>query len=198
MTAARRNCCDGPAPWSGSAPSGRSTISPPKTAPPRSSRARTIGVRNANPRPGTLSGSRWRRDRLSSSPATPSTEAAPTAPRLALTVQYCMPWLRQIENMVLAVQPDAARGYSKRIQQMLGYDVVNPGFMGYVDGMHPARLLEDGYVGRKDRGLEMTVPERPRQETRPMPRWRGSRHRTHRLSDCPFSPLNGLSSLGSL
>lgn len=81
-----------------------------------------------------------------------------------------MPWLRQIENMVLAVQPDAARGYSKRIQQMLGYDVVNPGFMGYVDGMHPARLLEDGYVGRKDRGLEMTVPERPRQETRPMPR----------------------------
>ena len=80
------------------------------------------------------------------------------APRLALTVQYCMPWLRQIEQMVLAVPPEHARRYSPRVRAMLGYDVLNPGFMGYVDGMHPARLLEDNYVGRRARGVDTEVP----------------------------------------
>jgi len=41
--------------------------------------------------------------------------------RLAVTPQYCMPWLRQIENMVLAVPPEIAARYSKRIQGLLGY-----------------------------------------------------------------------------
>ena len=81
-----------------------------------------------------------------------------TTPRLALTVQYCMPWLRQIENMVLAVPPERARQYSTRIQEMLGYGIVAPGFMGYVDGMHPARLLHDEYIGRKRQGIETKVP----------------------------------------
>ncbi len=65
-----------------------------------------------------------------------------TTTRLAITPQYCAPWLRQIENMVLAVPPTQARRYSKRIQGLLGYSVVEPGFMGYVDGLHPRRLLE--------------------------------------------------------
>ncbi len=78
--------------------------------------------------------------------------------RLALTVQYCMPWLRQIENMSLAVPPQAARQYSKRVQELLGYGIVSPGFMGYVDGMHPARLLDDDYVGLKRQGLATNVP----------------------------------------
>ena len=79
------------------------------------------------------------------------------AARRALTVQYCMPWLRQIENMSLAVPPSAARQYSKRVQEMLGYGIVSPGFMGYVDGKHPARLLEDDYVGRKRQGVQTYV-----------------------------------------
>ena len=78
--------------------------------------------------------------------------------RLALTVQYCMPWLRQIENMSLAVPAAAAKQYSKRVQEMLGYGIVSPGFMGYVDGKHPARLLGDDYVGRKRQGVETHVP----------------------------------------
>lgn len=77
--------------------------------------------------------------------------------RLATTIQYCMPWMRQIENMVLAIPPDIARAYSSRIQSLLGYDIVPPGFMGYVDGVHPKRLLDDAYVGRQRRG-EMTEP----------------------------------------
>ncbi len=69
-----------------------------------------------------------------------------------------MPWLRQIEQMVLAVPPEAARQYSPRIRELLGYGIVSPGFMGYVDGMHPARVLDPDYVGRRRRGVETEVP----------------------------------------
>ncbi|MEM7221278.1 MAG: phytanoyl-CoA dioxygenase family protein [Pseudomonadota bacterium] len=71
--------------------------------------------------------------------------------RLAITPQYCMPWLRQIENMVLAVPPELAARYSATIQGMLGYSVIDPGFTGYVDGMHPRRLINPAYRGRKRR-----------------------------------------------
>jgi hypothetical protein len=45
--------------------------------------------------------------------------------------------------MILAVGPKAA-DYSERIQGMIGYSI-HPPFMGYVDGMHPLRCLDDGY-----------------------------------------------------
>jgi ectoine hydroxylase-related dioxygenase (phytanoyl-CoA dioxygenase family) len=61
--------------------------------------------------------------------------------RLAVTPQYCMPWLRQIENMVLAVPPSMAQQYSDRVRELLGYSIVEPGFMGYVDGRHPRVLI---------------------------------------------------------
>lgn len=76
-----------------------------------------------------------------------------TAARLAITPQYCMPFLRQIEHMVLAVPPDIARRYSDRIQELLGYNIIDPGFMGYVDGRHPKRLIDGGYRGRKHHGV---------------------------------------------
>jgi len=62
--------------------------------------------------------------------------------RLAVTPQYCQPWLRQIENMVLAVPPETAEKYSVRVQELLGYSVVRPGFMGYVDGRDPRKLID--------------------------------------------------------
>jgi ectoine hydroxylase-related dioxygenase (phytanoyl-CoA dioxygenase family) len=74
-----------------------------------------------------------------------------TSTRLGITPQYCAPGLRQIENMVLAVPPETAARYSDRIQSMLGYNVIDPGFMGYVDGQHPKKLIDPGYVGRKHR-----------------------------------------------
>ena len=74
--------------------------------------------------------------------------------RLAITPQYCMPGLRQIENMALAVPPSVAGQYSPRIQEMLGYATIDPGFMGYVDGVHPKRLIDPDYQGRRARGLE--------------------------------------------
>ena len=77
-----------------------------------------------------------------------------TGTRLAVTPQYCMPWLRQIENMVLAVPPETAAQYSPRIQAMLGYSVTDPGFMGYVNGVHPKRLINSHYQGRRARGMK--------------------------------------------
>lgn len=66
------------------------------------------------------------------------------APRLAVTPQYCEPWLRQIENQVLAVPREMAARYSPRVQEMLGYSI-HPPFMGYVDGMHPRRLVDPSH-----------------------------------------------------
>jgi ectoine hydroxylase-related dioxygenase (phytanoyl-CoA dioxygenase family) len=66
--------------------------------------------------------------------------------RLGITPQYCEPWIRQIENMALAVPPVLARNHSERVQELLGYDVFEPTFIGYVDGMHPKRLLGPEYV----------------------------------------------------
>lgn len=64
------------------------------------------------------------------------------ATRLGVTIQYCQPWLRQIENMVLAVPPEIASRYSARIHQLLGYGLMDNTFMGYVDGRNPRKLVE--------------------------------------------------------
>lgn len=64
-----------------------------------------------------------------------------SAPRLAISHQYCEPWARQQENFVLAVPPAVARTLSPRVQAMLGYSI-HPPFMGHVGGVHPARLLD--------------------------------------------------------
>jgi len=62
--------------------------------------------------------------------------------RLGVTPQYCQPWLRQIENMALAVPPQLARNLSPRVQELLGYSIAEPSFMGYVNGLHPKRLID--------------------------------------------------------
>jgi ectoine hydroxylase-related dioxygenase (phytanoyl-CoA dioxygenase family) len=60
--------------------------------------------------------------------------------RLGITPQYCQPWIRQIENMSLAVPPSKASTFSARVQALLGYSI-HPPFIGYVDGRDPRRLL---------------------------------------------------------
>jgi ectoine hydroxylase-related dioxygenase (phytanoyl-CoA dioxygenase family) len=79
--------------------------------------------------------------------------------RLAITPQYCEPWIRQIENLTLAVPPDVARGYSERIQELLGYDIFEPTFIGYVDGMHPKRLIDPDYAARRKGAMKLTLLE---------------------------------------
>jgi ectoine hydroxylase-related dioxygenase (phytanoyl-CoA dioxygenase family) len=60
-------------------------------------------------------------------------------PRLIITPQYCAGWLRQLENMCLAVPPDVAENLPERARELIGYSI-HPPFMGYVDGVHPKRL----------------------------------------------------------
>jgi ectoine hydroxylase-related dioxygenase (phytanoyl-CoA dioxygenase family) len=63
-------------------------------------------------------------------------------PRLALSTQYCEPWARQQENFTLAVPFEVARGFSERVQALLGYSI-HPPFMGHAGGLHPRRKLEE-------------------------------------------------------
>ncbi len=60
--------------------------------------------------------------------------------RLGITPQYCQPWIRQIENMPLAVPPLVASGFSPLVRALLGYSIHRP-FIGYVDGRDPRHLL---------------------------------------------------------
>lgn len=61
-------------------------------------------------------------------------------PRCIITPQYCAGWVRQLENMLLAVPHDVARTLSPRAQELLGYSI-HGAFMGYVDGVHPRKSL---------------------------------------------------------
>lgn len=61
--------------------------------------------------------------------------------RLAVTCQYCEPWLRTQENYFLGTPLEVVAELSEDIRRMLGYSI-HPPFIGMVDGMHPKRLLE--------------------------------------------------------
>ncbi|MBY4127565.1 phytanoyl-CoA dioxygenase family protein [Rhodococcus fascians] len=62
--------------------------------------------------------------------------------RLAVTAQYCEPWLRPQEAFTLSTDSATARTVSEDIRRMLGYSI-HPPFLGMVNGMHPARLLSE-------------------------------------------------------
>jgi hypothetical protein len=68
------------------------------------------------------------------------------ASRMCASAQYGAPWCRQQENFSLSVSRERASRSSEHVQRMLGYSI-HPPFMGFVDGMHPKRLLE-GAAGR--------------------------------------------------
>lgn len=61
-------------------------------------------------------------------------------PRLIITPQYCPGWTRTLENMSLAVPPAIAATLPERARELIGYSI-HPPFMGYVDGMHPSRVM---------------------------------------------------------
>jgi ectoine hydroxylase-related dioxygenase (phytanoyl-CoA dioxygenase family) len=82
--------------------------------------------------------------------------------RLAVSPQYCQPWLRPQESQLLVVPPERARGLSPRVLSMLGYSI-HPPFIGQVEGMHPLRLVDPSYRAHKteDRKVADRVLERP-------------------------------------
>jgi ectoine hydroxylase-related dioxygenase (phytanoyl-CoA dioxygenase family) len=71
--------------------------------------------------------------------------------RLALTAQYCEPYLRTQENYFLSVSPQTVAGLSGDLQRLLGYSI-HPPFMGMSNGMHPRRYLDAGSAQTSDSG----------------------------------------------
>ncbi len=82
--------------------------------------------------------------------------------RLAVSPQYCQPWLRPQESQLLIVPPERARACTPRMRAMLGYSI-HPPFIGQVDGMHPLRVVDPDYRTNKtrDRLIADEVLERP-------------------------------------
>ena len=68
------------------------------------------------------------------------------ASRLALTAQYCEPWLRTQENYFLSTERSTVAGLTEDMRRLLGYSI-HPPFMGMVNGMHPRRKLPGGGPG---------------------------------------------------
>jgi ectoine hydroxylase-related dioxygenase (phytanoyl-CoA dioxygenase family) len=65
-------------------------------------------------------------------------------PRLGVILEYCAGWLRQQENHVIAVPRETVRALPRRLQELLGYNIAPP-FIGYVDGRHPLKYLEQSF-----------------------------------------------------
>ncbi|KAF4976230.1 hypothetical protein FZEAL_7068 [Fusarium zealandicum] len=63
------------------------------------------------------------------------------ADRQALTVQYCQPWIRPIENQFLGVDWEKLQEIPKQIVDLMGYQVGSP-FIGFVDGASPTKAVE--------------------------------------------------------
>jgi ectoine hydroxylase-related dioxygenase (phytanoyl-CoA dioxygenase family) len=63
-------------------------------------------------------------------------------PRLGVILEYAAAWLRPQENHVLAVPRETVAAMPERLQELLGYNIYPP-FLGYVDGRHPRRYIEE-------------------------------------------------------
>ena len=62
------------------------------------------------------------------------------AARTGVALHYTLGWLRQEENQYLAVPQEMARGFSRELQELMGYSLgtVN---LGFVDHTHPQDIL---------------------------------------------------------
>ncbi|KAK0721854.1 phytanoyl-CoA dioxygenase [Lasiosphaeria miniovina] len=62
------------------------------------------------------------------------------APRYAATIQYCQPYIRPLENLMVAIDPRRALSgeIPPRIVDMMGYRSAIP-FVGYADGLNPKK-----------------------------------------------------------
>lgn len=64
--------------------------------------------------------------------------------RVGIAMNYCAGFIRQQENQQLGVSPDTVRGFSPRLQELVGYGVYR-GLIGHIDKNSPAsRLTGEG------------------------------------------------------
>jgi ectoine hydroxylase-related dioxygenase (phytanoyl-CoA dioxygenase family) len=61
-------------------------------------------------------------------------------PRLGIAMNYCAGFIRQQENQQLGIPREIAAGFSKRLQELVGYGVYN-GLIGHIEKRSPVELL---------------------------------------------------------
>lgn len=62
--------------------------------------------------------------------------------RVGIAMNYCAGWVRQQENQQLGIPREAARAFSPRLRELVGYGVYN-NLIGHIDKRSPAALLGD-------------------------------------------------------
>jgi len=60
--------------------------------------------------------------------------------RRSMTIQYCQPWIRPIENMIVAIGWENLDAIPKKLLGLLGFTTKE--FMGHVDGRAPRTGVE--------------------------------------------------------
>jgi ectoine hydroxylase-related dioxygenase (phytanoyl-CoA dioxygenase family) len=60
--------------------------------------------------------------------------------RVGIAMNYCAGYIRQQENQQLGIPPEVARGFSPRLQRLVGYGVYK-GLIGHIEKRDPAELL---------------------------------------------------------
>lgn len=63
--------------------------------------------------------------------------------RTGIAMNYCAGFIRQQENQQLGVPAETARGFSPRLQALMGYGVYR-GLIGHIDKQSPAQRLNGG------------------------------------------------------
>jgi ectoine hydroxylase-related dioxygenase (phytanoyl-CoA dioxygenase family) len=60
--------------------------------------------------------------------------------RTGIAMNYCAGFIRQQENQQLGLSPERVKGFSKRLQELVGYGVYQ-GLIGHIDKKSPAQIL---------------------------------------------------------
>jgi ectoine hydroxylase-related dioxygenase (phytanoyl-CoA dioxygenase family) len=63
--------------------------------------------------------------------------------RTGVAMNYCAGFIRQQENQQLGLAPELVKGFSPRLQELVGYGVYQ-GLIGHIDKHSPAQLLNGG------------------------------------------------------
>jgi ectoine hydroxylase-related dioxygenase (phytanoyl-CoA dioxygenase family) len=60
--------------------------------------------------------------------------------RVGIAMNYCAGFIRQQENQQLGIPIDKAKGFSRRLKELVGYSIYN-GLIGHIDKQHPAKVV---------------------------------------------------------
>lgn len=62
--------------------------------------------------------------------------------RAAIALNYCAGFIRQQENQQLGIPRHIARGFSRRLSELVGYGIYNT-LIGHINCGHPGKLLDE-------------------------------------------------------